>query len=84
MCKNNKRSERRFSNAIHAVKQIEILKSYHLFHDNVVAGKFNKTNALTCGNSKCFYCGNPRKFFGHQTLKEDVSDLNFKEQLDDL
>lgn len=32
--------------------------------------KFAKTNPMTCGDSKCVMCGNPRKFFNEPTLQE--------------
>jgi ribosomal protein L44E len=32
--------------------------------------KFHKKNALTCGNSNCYMCGNPRKFFNEKTIQE--------------
>lgn len=84
MFKNNKRSERRFLAKVHAVRQIEILKSHNLFNEHFVLGKFKKLHALTCGSSRCHQCGNPRKFFGTRTLKEDVNALDFEEQLNDL
>jgi len=32
--------------------------------------KCEKTSPLTCGNSNCFMCGNPRKFFNEKTIQE--------------
>lgn len=32
--------------------------------------RFHKTSGLTCGNSNCFMCGNPRKFNKERTLQE--------------
>lgn len=29
-----------------------------------------KLNAMTCGDSNCAMCGNPRKFFGEETIQE--------------
>lgn len=29
-----------------------------------------KHNAVNCGNSNCFMCGNPRKFFNEPTIQE--------------
>ncbi len=32
--------------------------------------RLSKIHATTCGNSNCFMCGNPRKFFKQQTRQE--------------
>ena len=32
--------------------------------------RLSKIHATTCGNSNCFMCGNPRKFFQERTLQE--------------
>lgn len=29
-----------------------------------------KIHAVTCGDSNCVMCGNPRKFFGEKTIQE--------------
>ena len=34
------------------------------------AHSFSKTHAMTCGDSNCVMCGNPRKFFGERTTQE--------------
>jgi len=31
---------------------------------------YHKTSFATCGNSNCVQCGNPRKFWGEQTMQE--------------
>ncbi len=31
---------------------------------------FSKTHAMTCGDSDCVMCGNPRKFFNEPTMQE--------------
>ena len=31
---------------------------------------YAKTHAMTCGDSNCVMCGNPRKFFGELTVQE--------------
>lgn len=31
---------------------------------------FAKTHAMTCGDSNCVMCGNPRKFFNEPTQQE--------------
>lgn len=32
--------------------------------------RYAKVSFCTCGNSKCFMCGNPRKVFGDVTIQE--------------
>jgi hypothetical protein len=34
------------------------------------AHSFSKTHAMTCGDSNCVMCGNPRKFFNEPTQQE--------------
>lgn len=50
-------------------KQLETIGG-HAKYDNYLA----KTNGLTCGDSNCSMCGNPRKFFGEPTLQEKKFD----------
>jgi len=37
--------------------------------------RFAKKSALTCGNSNCVMCGNPRKVFGEKTIQEKKHEL---------
>ena len=32
--------------------------------------RHHKVSGVTCGNSRCFMCGNPRKFFKERTMQE--------------
>lgn len=32
--------------------------------------RFSKIHAMTCGDSRCAMCGNPRKFFKEKTRQE--------------
>lgn len=32
--------------------------------------RYHKTSGVTCGDSHCFMCGNPRKFFKEKTMQE--------------
>jgi hypothetical protein len=32
--------------------------------------RLGKVHATTCGDSNCVMCGNPRKFFGEETVQE--------------
>lgn len=84
MEKNIKRSERRFNSWKQIRKQMNILKSYDMINSFTVAGKYSKHKALNCGRSRCIHCMNPRRSYGHKTLKEEIHDVVFKEAIDDL
>jgi len=32
--------------------------------------RYHKKSGMTCGNSNCVMCGNPRKFFKERTIQE--------------
>jgi hypothetical protein len=32
--------------------------------------RYHKVSGVTCGDSRCFMCGNPRKFFKERTMQE--------------
>jgi hypothetical protein len=32
--------------------------------------RYHKRSGMTCGNSRCAMCGNPRKFFKERTIQE--------------
>jgi hypothetical protein len=32
--------------------------------------RYHKVSGMTCGDSRCFMCGNPRKFFKERTMQE--------------
>jgi hypothetical protein len=32
--------------------------------------RYHKVSGMTCGDSSCVMCGNPRKFFDERTLQE--------------
>ena len=36
--------------------------------------RLSKLHAVTCGNSNCYMCGNPRKFFKEPTVQEQSFD----------
>jgi len=50
------------------MRQKRIAQSHGLKVD--VPHKLAKKHAMTCGDSKCVMCGNPRKFFGEPTIQE--------------
>lgn len=62
------KTERLHENKVHARRQAKIAKAYGL--DVNTTHKYEKTHALTCGDSNCAMCGNPRKFFKEITQQE--------------
>lgn len=57
----------------HIARQMVIRKA-HAFSgpDNKVDSphRYHKVTGVTCGDSRCFMCGNPRKFFDERTMQE--------------
>jgi len=49
-------------------KQVEIAKAHGGPFKK--SNGFAKTHAMTCGDSNCVMCGNPRKFFNEPTQQE--------------
>lgn len=82
MEKDFKRSKRRFNTYLYVKKQVNI---YKLYNDSIpsVIGKQKKQAALNCGHPKCTMCGNPRKFFGYVTLKEEASKKLLKDGINE-
>ena len=62
------RSQRIHNDKVHARRQLKIAKSHGFPVEN--PHKFEKTHATTCGDSGCWMCGNPRKFFKEVTQQE--------------
>lgn len=62
------KQQRRYDNRVHAERQLKIAKAHGFSTEN--AHRFEKTHATTCGDSNCAMCGNPRKFFGEETIQE--------------
>lgn len=68
----------------HIARQMKIRKA-HSFPDYGTPGvpahesphRYHKRSGMTCGDSNCFMCGNPRKFFKERTMQE-------KRQMQDL
>lgn len=77
------KSKRRYMDDVHILKQQKIYKDYNNKNFET-AGKFRKKKAMSCGNSKCFFCTNPRRLWGFITLKEIVAIKDFKYQLSQI
>lgn len=85
--KNKKRALRRYLTYIHAKKQQEINNFHNI--DTMHLGYFKKQNAMDCGNSKCFLCGNVRKSKKRNpkdriTLQELKQNINYAQQIKDI
>ena len=63
--KHSKRLQRKH---IAVKRQVKIAKSHNFPTD--AKHRFTKTHAMTCGDSNCSRCGNPRKFFRDRTIQE--------------
>ena len=62
------KSQRLHDDKVHARRQVKIAKAHGFPVDT--SHKFEKTHAMTCGDSNCAMCGNPRKFFKEVTQQE--------------
>lgn len=63
-----KHSKRIYKNKVKAHNQAKIAKA----HGSKVVSEhvYEKRSAMTCGDSNCVMCGNPRKFFKEETMQE--------------
>jgi hypothetical protein len=64
-----KHSKRIHSKQTYTKRQVKIAKQLH-GEPPKEAHVYHKVSAATCGNSNCVMCGNPRKFWGEQTMQE--------------
>lgn len=59
----------------HIARQVRIRQA-HKFPNPTKDGRiekphrYHKTSGVTCGDSRCAMCGNPRKFFKERTVQE--------------
>jgi len=74
-----KNSKRRYHDQIAIEKQMQLAKNYgyHKLSSSMSKLPFmlqphrhHKTKIFNCGDPKCSMCGNPRKFFGEETVQE--------------
>lgn len=72
-----KHSKRQQQKENHINRQMNIRK-VHSFPDYGTPGdaadasphRYHKVSGMTCGDSNCVMCGNPRKFFDERTMQE--------------
>lgn len=80
----SKRATRRNRNWLESRNQIRI---YQYSVSNTwpisVPGKYRKHHANNCGRSHCMMCVNPRRTWNRRTLAEIVSDISFKQDLEE-
>lgn len=80
-----KRSARRYRNWLETRNQIRIYKFDTTNTWPVTTpGRYRKHHATNCGNSGCKLCVNPRRTWGHLTLKERSVDAAFSYELSNL
>jgi len=67
-----KHSKRMLKDENTVKKQVDIAKQHGTLIED--PHKFAKRHAMTCGDSNCVMCGNPRKFFKETTIQEQRFD----------
>ena len=71
-----KHSKRQLQKENHIKKQMAIRKSHSVGIHAMEGGtnkdphRYHKVSGMTCGDSSCVMCGNPRKFLGESTQQE--------------
>lgn len=72
-----KHSKRQLQKQNHVNRQMSIRKAHSLsdygtanvsIHES--PHRYHKVSSMTCGDSNCVMCGNPRKFFNEPTQQE--------------
>ena len=64
-------NSRRILNTKNAMMRHKKIASVHGIQVNEESPHFfHKKHALTCGNSNCVMCSNPRKIWGEKTIQE--------------
>ena len=67
-------SERLHQKEVKIQKQYKIAKEYHRPYEKWRTldqpHRMHKMRAMNCGDPNCAMCGNPRKFFGEETIQE--------------
>ena len=57
----------------HIARQVRIRQAHKFSGPNTKVDsphRYHKVSGVTCGDSRCFMCGNPRKFFKERTMQE--------------
>jgi hypothetical protein len=69
------RSQRIQQKNRHIARQVRIRQAHKFPNPSKDGGiekphRYHKTSGVTCGDSRCAMCGNPRKFFKELTMQE--------------
>jgi len=65
-----KHSERIHQKETKLEKKMRLAKEYNHEHALKNPHKYHKTSLMSCGDSNCVMCMNPRKAFGEKTIQE--------------
>jgi hypothetical protein len=65
---------KRLQKKIRAIRKQTRIAKAHGFPIGKPEHRLSKIHAVTCGNSNCYMCGNPRKFFKEPTVQEKSFD----------
>jgi len=65
-----KHSERIHQKETKLESKMRLAKEYNHEHALKNPHKYHKTSLMTCGDSNCVMCMNPRKAFGEKTIQE--------------
>lgn len=65
-----KHSERIHQKETKLENKMRLAKEYKHEHALKNPHKYHKTSLMTCGDSNCVMCMNPRKAFGEKTIQE--------------
>lgn len=78
--KHSKRIQQKFN---HILRQLGIRKAHKFetnrYNDMQEAHRYHKVSGVTCGNSNCVMCGNPRKFWNEKTIQEKRFEQNLRD-----
>jgi hypothetical protein len=69
----------------HIARQVRIRQAHKFPAINTKVDsphRYHKTSGVTCGDSHCAMCGNPRKFFKEPTVQEKRFDQNVDHRRD--
>lgn len=65
-----KHSKRLLKDDAYIARQVKIAKAHGIPVKPGEEHRLHKVSGVTCGDSNCVMCGNPRKFWGEPTMQE--------------
>jgi len=77
------RAERRRRTAVIVARRIEEMQGTYMFEwiDARYIGRCRNMSPFDCGRSHCGVCGSSKRWFAGISRKEQVAELNYKEEL---